>query len=148
MIPVLKLISMLIALTLLASCNHNTTKEQHGHHHDIHKADDKLSLNHGKKWSANPETTNGIDNMKELINNFSGPETPQAYIELKEKLESEFHLIFKNCTMTGEAHNQLHHYLMPVKDKISRLESPEIKIQKESLYKLKEHLAEYSNYFE
>ncbi|MBK9289488.1 MAG: hypothetical protein IPN38_17885 [Flavobacteriales bacterium] len=33
---------------------------------------------------------------------------------LKAALEEEFGLIFERCTMEGEAHNQLHNFLIPI----------------------------------
>ncbi|MNR11654.1 hypothetical protein D3C85_1279640 [compost metagenome] len=63
---------------------------------------------------------------------------------LKDKLNSEFALILKKCTMKGEAHNQLHNYLIPLKLKIDSLEdSNKAEIKKEII----SYLEEYSLFF-
>ena len=66
----------------------------------------------GNRWIANPETTTGIANMSAILQAFdlaSGNADT-----LKAALEDEFGLIFERCTMEGEAHNQLHNYLIPI----------------------------------
>jgi hypothetical protein len=63
---------------------------------------------------------------------------------LKEKLNFEFALILKKCTMKGEAHNQLHNYLIPLKLKINNLEdSNKDEIKKEIIV----YLEQYSLFF-
>jgi len=78
-----------------------------------------VSLNDGQLWEANPETTQGIKNMQQLMADFSIDSGNSE--ELIVHLKDEFALIFKKCTMTGEAHEQLHNYLIPLKFKIESL---------------------------
>lgn len=126
-----------IAITLLIySCGHHS-----------HKVSD-VTLNNGSKWEANPETTTGIDNMIQLMNAFTQSEDSGSYLELESNLSNEFSLIFKNCTMKGEAHNQLHNYLFPMKDLFEGLKSSDLNAQKENFKNLNAHLAMYSTYFE
>jgi len=66
------------------------------------------------------------------------------YSKLKSDLEKEYNLIFKNCTMTGAAHDQLHNYLMPLKEIIDQLDEP----QPETILLLDDHLQMYFEYFE
>ena len=69
-------------------------------------------------------------------------------IKNKQKLESlkaEFEMIFKKCTMTGEAHEQLHNYLIPLKTKIENLS---VKISDENTEELKKYLKDYFDYFQ
>ena len=93
----LKLISILAITLLFNSCGNN------------HKISD-VTLNNGIKWEANPETSTGVDNMIQLMNSFTQTDNNNSFIELESNLSNEFNLIFKNCTMKGEAHNQLHNY--------------------------------------
>jgi len=143
---------LLVITGLVVSCgphsekkdnNSNTeqTEEHQGH-------ETELSLDNGKVWLANPETTSGIKNMAEIMNSFTDKEEIGAYSILKENLETEFGLIFQNCTMTGEAHNQLHNYLHPIIEMLEGIGSSDLNTCKTNFDKLKEHLAEYSNYFE
>lgn len=125
------ILGILVLMSALTACNSSNQK-----------ADD-LSLDNGEKWVANPETTEGIRNMQLIVANGN---TSSA--ELKQQLEKEFKLIFKNCTMKGDAHLQLHNYLMPLKKIISVIDSKDQKERDDALKELKKHLSIYKNYFE
>jgi hypothetical protein len=77
-----------------------------------------ILLNNGKKWTANMETTEGIKNMNAFLNEFPANPKLEDYHSLKSNMEIEFNVILQKCTMTGEAHNQLHNYLLPMKKKL------------------------------
>jgi len=119
----------------------------HDHGEDAHTEEGGAStttvtLDNGQRWKANPETTSGIANMVALIEKqTTEPGDPEA---LKSALEEEFALIFERCTMTGEAHNQLHNYLIPVNDRLRELDPS----RPEDLVALKSYLSTYGNYFE
>jgi hypothetical protein len=118
------------------------TEEQH-----LNADADELKLNNGKLWKANIETTKGINNMLQLMDNFSEKDNPKAYTKLKQNLETEFNTIITKCTMTGKAHSQLHIYLVPMKDLFSGLVVVSIKTNKEDFDKLHAYLKDYKNYF-
>ncbi len=118
-----------------------TTEE---HHHET----GAVQLNDGKKWKANLETTEGIKKMQKLMAAFSEKESPEAYISLKENLETEFTMIFEKCTMKGESHNQLHNYLKPMLGLFDGLSSTDLNTCKESFQTMNKHLSHYSEYFE
>lgn len=101
----------------------------------------KVSLNDGQLWEANPETTAGIKALQQIISD-SKPDESAAV--LKEKLNAEFALIFKNCTMTGASHDQLHNYLLPLKWKINAIEETNKVAQKKEIA---DYLQEYTLYF-
>lgn len=101
-----------------------------------------LKTDNGKPWIANPETTEGINNMISLVKE---QKTADNIVELKEQLEAEFTLIFKRCTMKGQAHEQLHHYLLPLKRKINELEKPNFHT---SIRELADYLDQYKYYFQ
>jgi hypothetical protein len=101
----------------------------------------KVSLNDGQLWEANPETTAGIKALQQIISDSKSDESAAV---LKEKLNAEFALIFKNCTMTGAAHDQLHNYLLPLKWKINTIEeNNKAALKKE----IADYLQEYPLYF-
>lgn len=136
----------LFVLTLISSifsCEETTSKVENTEATEL-----KVELNEGKKWKANPETTQGIQNMKEIINQFDENSRIQVYKSLSEELESEFTMIFQRCTMKGEAHNQLHNYLIPLKDYIKGLRSDKQEIAQSNYKKIIPHISAYSNYFE
>jgi len=101
-----------------------------------------------KIWKANMETTQGFTKMYEMVSEFSDIENVEAYAELKENLLVEYKLIFKNCTMKGEAHDQLHDYIMPFSNWFKGLSSNDLEKCKSSFTAIKTHLEDYSNRFE
>lgn len=107
----------------------------------------KVELNEGEKWEANRETTQGIENMENILNQFDKDSDIQAYNSLAKELASEFTMIFKKCTMKGEAHNQLHNYLIPLKDYMKGLGSDQQQTAEKNYEKIIPHLAAYSLYF-
>lgn len=106
-----------------------------------------IVLDNGKLWVANSETTTGVENMINIMNSFNKKENVEAYGKLTEELKSEFTMIFQKCTMTGESHNQLHIFLVPIKDLFETLPSSDLKQCQKSFGKLNKHLVEYKKYF-
>ena len=147
----------LLPLFLLAFATLNSSCGDHSHDaatHDDHttaapdsthaKATDALppvTLNNGQRWKANPETTSGIATMVAILAAYD-PATGDPTV-LKDALEAEFGLIFERCTMEGEAHNQLHNYLLPIHHQLRDFAATEA--QRTALGA---HLATYGNYFE
>ena len=102
-----------------------------------------VSLNDGQLWEANTETTQGIKNMQQLLDSY--PKENGNPEELIVGLKAEFGMIFKKCTMTGEAHEQLHNYLIPLKFKIEILSEG---VTVEKTVDVKTYLDDYFNYFQ
>ena len=109
----------------------------------------ELHLNDGEKWTSNPETTNGIKQMIGLINIEIKEDSIANYNEIGQKLNTEMKTIFSECTMKGEAHEQLHLYLIPLVKQFRELEEAEtIKSAILSQKNILAHLNEYADYFE
>ncbi len=109
-----------------------------------------VSLDNGKKWEANPETTEGIlkmiDSVKGVLK--TGGTNIDGYRALGVTLQKDFNTIFEKCTMTGEAHEQLHNYLLPMVDLVKTFEEKDVAACSKALPELKEHLGNYYVYFE
>ena len=135
----MKNILFLIALTAITfSCNENRKSEQmvnekietdqqikNSTSPKTDNASEKscmneISLNNGSKWEANPETTEGVNNMLRSINTVN-PNRIQEFQELGEKLNDEKNYIVKKCTMKGASHDNLHVFLYPLIKKIDSL---------------------------
>lgn len=148
----LQLIFAISVLTFTISCGNKGEKKHEQPtlqtEETAHEDDTILRLNNGDLWSANTETTDGINNMIVLVKTFTEKENLEAFTTLKQNLEKEFGTIITKCSMKGEPHNQLHNYLMPMKSYFKGLESSDLNTCKESFNELKRHLSEYSNYFE
>ena len=125
-----------------------TSEEINGHHTDDHShAAKAVQLNNGEKWPANAETTTGIRNMSALIDNYNdAPETEDCRA-LKAKLASEFDKLIQQCTMTGEAHDQLHNYLTPLREKFEELETADGEQCNKVISEIKSQLDNYNNFF-
>jgi hypothetical protein len=146
------LIIAILATILVVSCNNEKTKKQEiavpvQTEEEAHESESVLKLNNGDLWMANAETTEGIQKMTQLITNFTDTENMEAYPKLKTTLETEFGTIISKCTMTGEAHDQLHNYLLPMKPLFKDLAAEDLETRKAALEKLNKHLSEYSAYF-
>jgi hypothetical protein len=130
------------------SCGNSESQNQPENHPPISTSTHGLELNNGKLWKANRETTEGVESMIEIMSSFQKTNDLEAYSELTEKLKNEFSLIFKNCTMTGAAHDQLHNFLIPIKDLLTTLSSSNISECQESYDQLFTQLKLYHNYFD
>ena len=143
------LVAGLISGFLLA-CKDNNTRENADTVMMMHHEEEgamPVTLNNGEKWEANAETTEQIQKMIALTDSFPALPAAADYSALKTKLEAEFQLIFQKCTMTGEAHTQLHNYLVPMKGMIEELGSDNLAAASVAFDHLKEHLGEYGKYF-
>ena len=155
----MKILLILIGLftTMLFACQNNSNTVHEGevekqdsiiqHKEEHAELSNPVSLNNGEKWTANTATTEGIKKMTELINELSGQPKLEDYHALQVKLSTEFNQILQKCTMTGEAHNQLHNYLLPMKEMFDNLNSQDIEVCSHTLNKITQHLNEYENYF-
>ena len=131
---------LFLALPLLQSCG--------GHEHHEGSSPEVL-LDNGNRWQANPETTQGIADMQAILVKYAGKtDAPADRKALREELETGFQNIFKQCTMKGEAHEQLHNYLLPIKDFFEKIEDGTAAESEAALSQLKQHLADYQNYFQ
>lgn len=92
---------------------------------------------------ANQETTDGVKSMVLLTDSFD----LQHYTKYKAKLEKQCGLIFKNCTMTGDAHNQLHNFLLPLRDNFEGLASRNTKEASNAFNNIKIQLKFYNQLF-
>lgn len=108
---------------------------------------DGLALNEGEKWVANPETTTGIHNMTAIIEK-DNSSSIEDYQMLAENLGEEKTNIFKLCTMKGEAHENLHAYLIPLIGLINDLSEDESADDaSKTVTTIKDHLEAYDYYF-
>ncbi|MFA7327433.1 MAG: hypothetical protein WC121_12255 [Candidatus Kapaibacterium sp.] len=90
---------------------HDHGEEGHeGHGHDDHGATTGISLDNGEKWQADKHTNDKVSEMKNELANYK---KSKDYTKLTTNLEADVNELIKGCTMDGEPHNQLHHWLEP-----------------------------------
>ncbi len=100
------------------------------------------------KWKANPETTNGIEAMMTAVGSFTRADADTRCDKMKRVLQMSFSSILQRCTMTGEAHDALHNYLEPLKEKIDRISTTDSDQCFETVKDISEYLARYYDEFE
>ena len=147
-----------VVVILLNACNNSTQKNDDRanqkkseinkqvveSNHQDEEGSNNIMLDNGKKWKANPETISGISKMDALVQKgISGKLAPTTLYAL---LQFEFKTIFEKCTMTGESHNQLHNFLIPLNEHLEKFKEGNINI--ESLKELQDYLSTFKNYFE
>ena len=157
----MKYLIFIIALSIFFGCkNHekqNTLKEtntpstitDNSEDFEVYKNSwiNEIKTNNTEKWLANNETNEGVENMINSLNTIK-TNTLEDYKILAKELNLNKNYIIKNCTMTGEPHENLHVWLLPLMAKIEALS--EAKTIKEAA-KLKQSTAEninkYNTYF-
>ncbi len=81
----------------------------------------ELYLYEGKKWIANNTTVDGIHEMISLHEEYNIVNSPKDAAILASELNAVLDGIFNACDMEGEAHNQLHIFLVPLIHSIDAL---------------------------
>ena len=94
------------------------------------------------RWKANPETTEGIRGMSALVEGHPGNGLSAS--QLRDSLDGRMALIFERCTMTGEAHEALHRFLLPMMGMIKRIPEDGAGAELDSL---RDHLRRYDEVF-
>lgn len=108
----------------------------------------EIRLDNGSKWTANPESTIGVNNMKKQIQNHS-LKTTGDYHDLATLLNEEKNFIVKECTMEGESHDNLHVFLHPLIEKIDALGKVENEKEGAALVRsIEGNLEGYFDYFQ
>lgn len=135
-----------LCITVLACRNNSQTQNEKetnagdtafNVHDDHEKKETKVELDNGNKWTANAETIEGINKMISILKKFPENSKPEDYALLKNELDAEFNFMLQSCTMTGEAHEQLHNYLLPMREMIQNLHSDNIVPSRENVNSLK-----------
>lgn len=117
-----------------------------GGHHGKAEA---VQLDNGKRWIANPETTVGITDMLAILVKYEGQTADVTSRKaMRVELETAFQGIFKQCTMTGPAHDQLHNYLLPMKALFEKIDGDNTTEAEIAIGQLKLHLVDYQTFFQ
>ena len=153
------IVPMLSILVLSAGCGRNdkqnqqsvsapmdTLQQKHEGQNNEEETETagELVLNNGAKWQANIETTEGIQKMLSIVNEYLNKGDTDNK-KLSGSLENEFTIIFQKCTMKGMAHEQLHNFLLPFKKSIEKLKESK---QVEDVKEIQSYLNNYQNFFE
>lgn len=123
---------------LLVSCG----RDRNSHHgaHQSHADSEalKIELNNSEKWELDNHTRSMFQTMLKRIEAGGAPQ------DIGTSLSKDLDKLIQGCTMTGQAHNQLHVYLVSYIPSVQKLkESGSV----DSLDEVKEILHEYPKFF-
>lgn len=118
------------------------SSEEEGHHHD---ADEAIVLDNGNKWKVVEPMLVYIRTMEEAINKFDGAH----YEELAKTIDVNIRELTSKCTMEGQAHDELHKWLVPFIGLSEEFDAATELADQEKIYKdFKTALQEFNTYFE
>ena len=101
-----------------------------------------LSLNDEQKWIVNREMGSHFEAMESDIRNFIPSDD---IVALQSRLQDNISQLTSKCTMKGQAHDELHKWLVPV---IKTVETMDVQNPEEIIETLKEQFETYHLYFE
>lgn len=123
----IKIISFIAASLFLLSCENTSgekSKEQTEtatsaeHHHDGET--ETIQLNNGEKWNVDTPMLLHIRKMESDVLAF-GQAEQKDYDALTAKLQTNIDLLTSGCTMKGQAHDELHKWLLPYINLVNEL---------------------------
>lgn len=135
------LIGLLVGFgLLLAGCpdSHNHGSPTQG----------ELRLDDGRKWQSDDHTRASISRIRSAVTS-ADTGTVEGARALGASVKKELDVLIRGCTMTGEAHNQLHLFLgrfIPAVDSLA--EAPDAAAAKQAHKQVTELLDTYDRHFE
>lgn len=143
----------IISSFIFVSCN-NAPKENKTDSTEIttaeheHDSDEAIVLNNGAKWKVDENMMVHIQNMENDINGFEAKSTDD-YAALAKKIESNINLLTSDCTMEGQAHDELHKWLLPFIDLSDAFSDSKTEEEYASNFqKIKTSFTTFKTYFE
>ena len=128
------------------SNNQTEVAEHNEHHHDDES--EAIELNNGEKWTVDANMLTHIRTMENDVISFAKVEQ-KDYKVLSEKLQASIDLLTSNCTMTGQAHDELHKWLLPYMDLVEELSEAEDKIEAEKQFQeIQTSITTFNHYFQ
>lgn len=111
----IKIAFLATVVLLLFSCNtkskeEKTTEIKTEEHQ--HSESETIQLNNGEKWKVDDNMMLHIRNMEKDVVHFD-QEKSTNYSLLADKLKTNIDILTSNCTMKGQAHDELHKWLVP-----------------------------------
>ena len=144
---------VLLCLSILTvSCKNNSdgkietevssVAQEHAH------GDEEIQLNQGQKWKVDAEMLSIIRTMENDVASFKGSELAE-YNSLSEKLKKNIDLLTSNCTMKGQAHDELHKWLLPYIDLVNAFSEAKGGADSEKLFQdVKNSFVTFNQYFQ
>ena len=107
----LKLTVFFIFMALVAfSCHEDHQGHDGEASHEDHVSSGQLTLNNGAKWQADDHTRQAMTAIRDIIKQ-NAAQDAAGYRQMGEQLQAKTDELIAGCTMTGDAHTQLHLFL-------------------------------------
>jgi hypothetical protein len=135
---------MLTVTTVLLLAMAGVLAACHAEHEHSHEAHGELRLDNGAKWQADQHTRDSVARMNGMLGEKTDLNEPERKA-LGGRLQSELQVLIRGCTMTGEAHSQLHIFLNRYLPAVDALAEGGDQQALENVVRL---LSEYERHFE
>ncbi len=136
----MKWILMTAIMLSLFACNSSQT-------HDTGDSTNAISLNDGEKWVVNAEMRPFIQKGNDILTDYIDANGTD-YQTLAKDLKAQNTELIKSCTMKGKSHDELHKWLHPHMDMISKLAKAEnLAAANRQIEQLKASFNTYHTYF-
>ena len=134
----------ILVLALIASITFAACTKSNEHKHDNNEV---IQLNAGEKWLVVSEMMAYIQQIESDINSFEGTELADHKV-LADSIQSNLNKLTSNCTMTGQAHDELHKWLLPFLDLADNYKkSTNLEQAQEQLAYIKTSFTTFNTYF-
>ena len=146
----LKITTIIFSVFFLFSCNDKAKNESaersQATENEVHEHsnNETIQLNDGQKWKVDVDMMTHIRNMEKDVASFD-KKTQENYQLLADNLKKKLDLLTSNCTMKGQAHDELHKWLLPY---IELVEDFSKDRSNENLAKIQESFTTFNQYFE
>ncbi len=141
------IISRIIITLLLSFLSFGLLAATHAHNHEHSNQAIELKLNNGNRWEMDAHTRKISSKMEETF--FATDHTNLTNLKaLGEQLEDQIGELIKGCTMSGEAHDQLHIFLADYVPTVQKLaKAKKFDTARSTAIKLKGNLETYKKHF-
>lgn len=148
----LTLIVLSITITLFSmSCNNqpNTVnQDKHAESESEMSESSIITLNNGEKWPVNEEMKPFILEAETILNDYITNKSADYQTLAAQLLEKNSGLI-RNCTMQGQAHDELHNWLFPHMELIEALGGTQnVEDAQALISQMKKSFETYHQYFQ
>ena len=127
--------------------DHHPGSEAHSHSHEHAESKFVDGKTDAGLWRTDSHTRASVQNLKSIAG--YKPKDEEGYAALGKGLENSLNGLIQGCTMDGDAHEALHHWLMPLGKNIGDIAKAVPLDQKEKTrLALLQHLENFSSEFE
>lgn len=145
-----QLLILIVSLSFsLASCSSNEISQPTEEIAHSHPDDEALQLNAGKKWKVDDHMMDELRELESIVNHSNRKENTMSLDAIADSLIVHLDLLTSNCTMQGQAHDELHKWLVPFIELVNEYANYEDEsVAKQQLIEMKSRFLEFNTYFE